>query len=335
MAAAQSEQRVRRSLDRLPIWQILMVATLIFLLPLVVQSPYYQSVLIIIALQSTAVTGLTLLMGYTGQISLAQAAFYGIGAYGSGLLQTKLGLPGWLSLPAAVLIACAIAVVVGLPTLRLKENFLALATLGFGVIAHLILNEWKELTGGPSGLLGIESIRIGGFAFDSELRVYYLAWGVALLALLLARNLVQSRVGRALRAVQGSEVAAEAMGVQTYRYKLQVFTMSAGLAALAGGLYGHYVTFVSPEAFFVNTSIIFVVMAVIGGLQQLWGAIIGTTLVVVLGEWLQQILPQVISGAKGEVQIVFFGLILVGVLALLPQGIASIRLIWTRGGGSA
>lgn len=310
-----------RVLDRVPLWQIGALAVLVSALPLVVRSPYYLSILILIALHGTVVTGLTLLMGYAGQLSLAQASFYGLGAYGSSLLQIKLGLPVWASIPLAIGLTCLVAVFVGLPTLRLRENYLALATLGVSVIIHILFVEWRDLTGGPSGLLGIENLQIAGFAFDSEVRVYYLAWGLALAATLVGRNLIQSPIGRALRALHGSEVAAEAMGVDAHRFKLQVFTLSAGMAAAAGAVYAHYVSFISPEPFFVSSSITFIVMAVVGGLYQLWGALAGTALVTILGEVLHDVIPMILPSAKGEVQIIFYGLILVAVLILLPRGV--------------
>jgi len=311
----------RRALDRVPIWQIGLLAALVFSVPLVVRSPYYLSVLIMIALHSTVVSGLLLLIGCAGQLSLAQASFYGLGAYGSGLLQVKLGLPVWASMPLAVLLTCLVAAVVGIPTLRLRENYLALATLGLAVIIHVLMVEWRGLTGGPSGLLGIRNLEIGGFVFDSDLKVYYLAWALALAALLVSRNLVQSRTGRALQALKGSEVAAEAMGVDAYRLKLQVFTLSAGMAAAAGAVYAHYVAFISPEPFFVSASITFIVMAVVGGLYRIWGALAGTVLVTALGEVLHDVIPLILPSARGEVQMVFFGLILVAVLILLPRGV--------------
>src|SRR3989338_129562 len=188
-----------------------------------VKSTYVLSALVFVALNAIAALGLSLVMGFAGQVSLGQAAFYAIGAYVSGVLTASYGWNGWLSMAAAVLAGAVSAFLVGLPVFRLSGLLLAMATLGFGIIVYYVLVNWSAVTGGPSGLTGIPPLSVGGFRFDTDARMLWLAWGCLLAVLGLAGNIVDSRIGRALRALHGSPAAAEAAGVATTRLKLGVF----------------------------------------------------------------------------------------------------------------
>lgn len=301
----------------------LLVAVVLLVLPLVFSTNnYLLSTMIMIGFYTIVSTGLTLLMGYAGQISLGQAAFYGIGSYTSAYFTTHFGLSPWLAMIAGAVLAAMVAFVIGIPAFRLREHYLALATLGFGVIVFTFFKEWKEITGGLNGFFGIPPIRLFGITIQTDFQFYYLVWVFALAGILFARNIVRSRVGRALLSIHGSEVAANSLGVNITKYKLQMFMISAVYAAIAGSLYAHYVTFINPQLFEMITSIYFLIMVVIGGTGSIWGGLIGATVYVCLGELLKEIVPLFIPNASGEFEIVFFGILLVMMLIYMPNGLS-------------
>lgn len=291
-----------------------------------VKSTYVLSALVFVALNAIPALGLSLVMGFAGQVSLGQAAFYAIGAYTSGVLTASYGWNGWAALAVAVLAGAVTAFAIGLPIFRLSGLLLAMATLGFGIIVYYVLVNWSGITGGPSGLTGIPPLAVGRFRFDSDRRMMWLAWSLLLLLLGLAGNLVDSRVGRALRAVQGSEAAAEAAGIDTARLKLGVFTAAGATTALAGSLYAHYLTFINPSPFGFAYSVELVVMVVLGGVASIWGTVLGAAAVVLFVEALRTGLP-LLTASHGapEYEIVAFGVILMGFVVFLPGGLASIR----------
>lgn len=288
------------------------LALLLLLLPLLLPSSYYLGVAVFVGLYTLIVIGLSLLMGYAGQISLGHAGFFAIGAYASGLLTAKAHWPPLLALPTAVLLTAVIAFLIGTPSLRLRGHYLAMATLGFGQIVHVAATASVRLTGGPSGFGSIPRISIGRWVISSQLARYYTTWAIVLGALIFSFNLIHSRVGRALRSIHGSEVAANAMGINTARYKIQVFVLSAVYAAIAGSLYAHSVTFVSPSACDLKLSILLVTMVVVGGISNLWGAFLGAVL---LG-----ILPELLRSFK-DYDILFYGMILLLIMMFAPEGL--------------
>src|SRR5574341_199783 len=308
---------VRRAIP----WGPLCLVALIALLPLGVHSRYYQSIAVIIGLHTITAVGLSLLMGYAGQVSLGHAAFYGLGAYLSAIASTRLGLNPWLALPAAAVITGALAAGIGMPIFRLRGHFLAMATLGWGIIAYIVFNEMREVTGGPSGLTDIPNLRLLGVPLNTDTRYYYLVWAFALGVIFLSRKIVDSRVGRALRAIHGSESAAAALGVYTAHYKVAVFALSAVFASLAGSLYAHYLLFVNPPPFSFKFSIELLVMVMIGGLAHIWGALFGAALITILGESLRATIPLLMGHAAGEYEIIAFGLILMATMIALPEGL--------------
>jgi branched-chain amino acid transport system permease protein len=308
-------------------WALVLAAgVLAVLLPLVVRSSYVLSTLVFVALNALAALGLSLVMGFAGQVSLGQAAFYAIGAYVSGVLTATYGWNPWAAMAVSIAAGALTALAVGLPIFRLAGLLLAMATLGFGIIVYYVLVNWASLTGGPSGLTGIPPLTIGGFAFSNDARFVPLAWGALLLVLGLAGNLVDSRIGRALRAIHGSQAAAQAVGIDVTRMKLGVFALAGGVTALAGSLYAHYLTVVNPSPFGFAYSVELVLMVVLGGVTSLWGPVLGAFAVVVLVEALRSLLPLlVISHGAAEYEIVVFGLVLMLLMILAPQGLAGIR----------
>lgn len=296
--------------NKKPVW-LLVLVLLIAIIPLIT-NPYYTSLMIIIGIQTIVTVGLCLLMGYAGQVSLGNAAFYGTGAFISAILSRTYHISPWIALVLAAILTGLLAYIIGFPIFRLRGNYLAMATLAFGIIMYIIFVELKQFTGGPSGLSGVPYLSIAGFNFNSDFRYYYLVWFVCLLILFLSQNIINSRSGRALRAIHGSEDAAYSVGVDVAQFKIKVFVLSAVYASIAGSLYAHYVTFVSPQPFGFLFSVKLVVMAVVGGLASIWGSIFGTTIIIFLGDVLHRF---------GELDIILYGLILMVVMILMPQGI--------------
>jgi branched-chain amino acid transport system permease protein len=309
-------------------WAVLAVAALVVvLLPHVVRSTYVLSTLVFVAINALAAVGLTLVMGFAGQVSLGQAAFYAIGAYASGVLTASYGWNPWAAMAVAVGAGALTAFAVGLPIFRLAGLLLAMATLGFGIIVYYVLVNWAAVTGGPSGLTGIPPLTIAGVALSTDARFVPVAWIAVLIVLGLGGNLVDSRVGRALRAIHGSEPAAEAAGIDVTRMKLAVFSLAGGITALAGSLYAHYLTVINPSPFSFGYSVELVLMVVVGGVASLWGAVLGAFAVVVLVEALRTVLPLIaVSHGAAEYEIVVFGLVLMVLMIVAPGGLTGLRL---------
>ena len=293
--------------------RLLALAVVLAAAPFVLPNNYYLTVLTMCCLHAIIAVGLNLLVGHAGQISLGHAGFYGLGAYTTAVLTATLGLPAPVGLAAGVLAALAVAFLVGVPALKLTGHYLAMATLGFGIILSILFNETVDLTGGPSGFTGIPRLTLLGYTFASDLSYYYLTAAVLCLATLLALNLLHSRLGRALRALHTSEKAAQAMGVDVARFKLFVFVLSAGFAGLAGVLYAHFLTFIAPASFGFSFSVELIVMVVLGGMTSLLGSVLGAFFLTVLPEFLR---------VFENVEVLLFGLILVLCMLYLPGGLA-------------
>ncbi len=230
---------------------------------------------------------INLIIGYAGQVSLGHAAFYGIGAYASALVSLHWHLPWPAAALAALLAAGLCGLALGLPTLRLKEDYLAIVTLGFGVIVDLVFLN-LDITGGPDGLPAIPQPSFLGLSFRAPW--HFLILVVVMVALVLGATyrLVDSYHGRALRAIRDHEITAQVMGINTPAYKIIIFTLAAGLAGLAGSLYAHYITFINPETFGLHTSILILTMVVLGGMGSIAGSVLGAVILTILPEMLRQ-----------------------------------------------
>ncbi len=302
-----------RGSGRVKSYLVLIVSALvIFLFPLFVPNPYYLNVANIIGLNTMIVVGLNLLIGYAGQISLGHAAFYGLGAYFSGVLTVTYNLSPWLGMIIALVCTGVVAMLIGIPTLKLRGHYLVMATLGFNLIINIVLIQWDNVTGGPSGFPGIPYLALGPWVFDSDRKMYYLIWACAFAYIILALRLVDSRVGRALRALHGSELAAGSLGIRTESYKVKVFVLSALYASLAGSLYAHYLTFISPKTFDIFFSVELVTMVIVGGMGSIWGAVLGAVFLTPL--------PNVLH-VFDEYKDIFYGLILCVILIFVPEGL--------------
>jgi branched-chain amino acid transport system permease protein len=304
---------IARAKSKWPYLVIAMMLLFLILIPFDWFLGQYTSLMIFIGIHTMVTVGLCLLLGYTGQVSLGQAAFYGTGAYISAILSKTHGVDPWLAMAIAATATGAFAYVIGYPIFRLKGNYLAMATLGLGIIMYILFNQLGQFTGGPDGMAGIPYLSIGGFAFDTAFKRYFLVWFFCLAVLLISQNIVRSRTGRALRAIHGSEAAAESIGVNVDQFKVKILVLSAVYASLAGSLFAHHMTHVSPSSFDFIASVKVVVMAVIGGLASVWGAIFGAASTRILSDELLL--------TFGEWDIVAYGAILMLVMIFMPEGL--------------
>ncbi len=290
-----------------------LLTLLVVLLPIIFPDNYYVTVVAVSAgLHAILAVSLNLLMGYAGQISLGHAAFFGIGAYTSAIFTTKFGWNPWPAMVAGMVITGVIAFVMARPILRLKGYYLAMATLGFGIIVNIILVQNVGLTGGPDGLSEIPALSIFGWEINTDMRWYMVIGSCMLLVVWLALNLINSRSGRALRALHGSEVAAEMMGIDTTSTKTSVFVLAALIASFAGSLFSHQQSFVSPDSFSFFFSIELVTMVVLGGMASTYGAVFGAIVLTFLPELLV---------VFEEFEVMIFGAILMLMMIFLPQGL--------------
>ena len=298
----------------------LTLAALLLLLaaPLVLPE-FYVTLLNYIGLSSIVALGLVLLTGVGGQTSFGQAAFVGIGAYTTAVLATRYGISPWLTLPAGIALTIVVALFLGFITLRLSGHYLPLATIAWGIAIYYLLGNLEAL-GKYSGIAEIPPLTLFGVALGDGRTFYYLIWSVALLALFAVRNLLDSRCGRAIRALKGRTTMAECFGVNTARLKIVIFVYAAVLAALSGWLYAHFLRFVSPQPFGVNASIDYLFMAVIGGSTEVWGAVIGAAVLTFLRQWLQDLLPK-LTYESGNFEIIAFGLLVVVMLHRARDGL--------------
>jgi branched-chain amino acid transport system permease protein len=309
--------------------KFLAFSAMILAAPLYFKGGYLMNVLVFVGIHTMLAIGLNLLLGYAGQISLGHAGFFGMGAYLSGILTSTYGWNPWLAMPLAAFFVGGLAFLIGFPILKLKGHYLAMATLGLGIIIYIVFNETIDLTGGPSGLSGIPNLSIGTFIFDGDVKNYYLIWTVTLATILLTLNLVNSRIGRALRAVHDSEIAARVVGVNARLLKVQIFALSAVISSVAGSLYAHTMTFISPASFGFNFSIELLTMVVIGGLGSIYGSFLGAALLTLLPEFLR---------AAQDYDIIIYGGLLIVMVMFMPGGLVRgvpdlfRRLIRGRGG---
>ena len=282
---------------------------------------YYLSQLTFVCIYALVGVGLMLLTGYTGQISLGHAAFLAVGAYTEAVLQAK-GVPFGISLIAAAALAGLAGIVIGLPALRLTGIYLAIATIAFGFIVQEVLTRWESVTRGNSGFT-VKSIEVGGFAFDQEWTMYYLALGLLVLVMVGILNLLRSPTGRAFVAIRDSEISAQSMGINLARTKTAAFALSAAITGMAGALYAHKLVFISPEQFNILLSIELAMMIFIGGIGSLHGAIYGAIFLIALPQLIavaKDFLPAAVGHQTG-LEPTVFGLILVLVIVFEPLGI--------------
>jgi branched-chain amino acid transport system permease protein len=291
---------------------LLLLTFIITLIPFVIPG-YYLNIFVFIGLNALMALGLLILIGFTGQVSLGHAGFYAIGAYASAILSTTYNISPWLTILLAVLITAAVGFVVGIPALRLSGYYLALATLAFGLIVFRLILELYQLTGGAIGLRNIPRLALGEFIFKSDLSYYILVWIVVIIVFAFLLNVMRSPYGAMMKGVHADEVVASVAGINIKALKLKVFVFSTALAGLAGALYSHYITYVGPDSFTVEVSILVLLMVIIGGSQHPWGGIVGAVILTIMPEYLR---------AYRDIAIGTYGLILALMILYMPHGVA-------------
>ncbi|MBZ5762230.1 branched-chain amino acid ABC transporter permease [Rhizobium sp. VS19-DR104.2] len=285
---------------------------LLFLVPLVGLNAYYLYICSITLIYIILTVGLNIVMGFAGQLVLANAAIFGIGAYGVGLLEKHFGLPYWLSLPAGAIAATLIGLILVLPALRLSGIYLALATLSFAQCALWVMIHWTPVTFGAGGFT-IDPPDFSAFGLSSEVGMFYLAWALCAAMILVARNVIQSRIGRTFVALRDHEISAQSLGIDVLKYKALAFGISSFYAGIAGALFAGTLHFIGPESFDLQQMILQLVAVVLGGVASLAGSIIGGVLIVLVLE--------ISKDLKFSIEIIFGALLLLIVL-FAPGGIA-------------
>lgn len=281
--------------------------------------PFFVTLLAYLGLSSMTALGLVLLTGVGGLTSFGHAAFVGIGAYATAYLTTAFGLSPWLGLFAGIILTLAIGFALGLVTLRLSGHYLPLSTLAWGLGVYYLLGNIPHL-GGHTGLTGVPSVGLLGFELDSSRKVGIFIWCLMLCGILMVTNLLDSRPGRAIRALKGGVLMAESVGVNTTRIKMIIFIYSALLASLSGWLYAHLVGFVNPSPFSVRASVEYLFMTVLGGASYVWGALVGAGVFTFVKRWLQDVLP-ILLGNRGNFEQVVFGVLIIVLMHVTRGGI--------------
>lgn len=286
-------------------------------------SPYWIYVGVLSGLYVTMALGLNVVIGFAGLLDLGFVAFYAIGAYTSGILTTKFGAPFWVALPAGAIVATVSGALLGAPTLRLRHDYLALVTLGFGEIVRILANNLDFITGGPSGMTGIKAptlfgfefaktTYVGGVAVPPQVNYYYLVVAAVALTVFVSGRLADSRIGRAWNAIREDEIAAEAMGIHVPRAKLLAFSTGAFFGGIAGVIFANMNTFISPESFGFFQSVIILGMVIFGGMGNIAGVTLGAVLLTVFPEKLRD---------YEHYRLLLFGAVLTGMMLFRPEGL--------------
>ncbi|NVN88303.1 MAG: branched-chain amino acid ABC transporter permease [Rhodopseudomonas sp.] len=287
------------------------VAVIIAVLPFLIPNGFYLDLAIRMGINAVIVLGLNLLIGFAGQISMGHAGFIGIGAFASAVLPTHFGWHPFVALVAGAVLAGSLAALVARPIFRLKGHYLAMATLGLGIIVNIVLRNEAKYTGGPDGM-PVPPFTLFGFAIDSDKHWYWIVSVILMVSVWASINLMNSPFGRALRGLHGSEVAAQVVGVNVTRYKVAIFVMSAVFASLMGSVTAHYVGFVSPSLADFGHSIELITMVVVGGMASVFGSLVGAVLLTAL--------PQALATFEGW-ETVAFGVILILCMIFMPKGL--------------
>ncbi|HTR09211.1 MAG TPA: branched-chain amino acid ABC transporter ATP-binding protein/permease [Paraburkholderia sp.] len=301
-------------------WLFLVVMFALPVLPHPVHVPeYWITLLNYIGLYSIVAIGLVLLTGIGGMTSFGQAAFVGLGAYATAYLTTQYGVSPWLALIVGVVITGLVALVLGLVTMRLSGHFLPLGTIAWGLALFFLFGN-LDMLGKYDGINGIPVLNVLGIDLESGRHIYYLIWVVVLASVISVQNLLNSRMGRAIRALRGGGMMAEAMGVNTAWMRVVIFVYAAVLAAVSGFLYAHLQRAVNPTPFGLNHGIEYLFMAVVGGVAHVWGAVLGAAILTLLQDWLQTLLPKLL-GENGNFEIIVFGILMVLLLQYARRGV--------------
>jgi len=299
----------------------LILIVLLCCVPLVMTNSYFLYMAIIIGIYIIVAAGLNVIVGYAGQMSFCHAAFFGIGAYTTAILSTRLGLNFWLNLPLSMIAAGLLAFIIGYPSLRLRGPYFAIATVGCGEVVRSVLHNWVDLTQGSMGISNIpppNPIVIGNLftlTFDTRQNYYYLVLFFMLLTLFIISRIIKSKAGRAYEAIRIDDVFARSIGINVHGYKMQAFLISALFGGLAGALYSHCILFISPVSFTTAESTNMVLMVIMGGKGTLIGPIVGAFLLMILPEALRFL---------ADYRMALYGLLLMLVMIFMPNGLVGV-----------
>lgn len=299
----------------------LIFVTAIIVLPIIIKSNYVVSVMLLVAIYGILSIGMGLLLGQAGLFSLAHPTWFGLGAYISGILSARGIIPPLPSIFVAAATVAVIAYIVGISVLRLRGPYLACATFAIILVAQVAAAQLTDLTGGPEGLVGIPALSLGKFVFKTDLHFYYLSWAFCLGCYWFCSNLINSRIGRAMRAFHNSEIASQSIGINVARYKIQIFVLTAVMASFSGSIFCFYIRFVVPDSFGFPLLIELLMMIIIGGLGYLRGALIGTFSVFWLIELIHGYLGKIFPVIPNDADAIFFGILIIIILIFIPRGL--------------
>ena len=279
---------------------------------------YFLHILILINIYIIIALSLNLIAGYTGLLSLAHASFYGIGAYATALMWLYLGTGFWLNIFVGIFLSAVFGIIVAFPSLRMYDDYFAIATFGFQMIMFSIFNNWVDFTKGPLGIPGIPSPSLFGYAINTHIGYFFLTLFFAAITYWLIRRLVNSPFGLVLKGIREDEIFTKAAGKNVTKYKILVFVIGGALASVAGALYAHYISYIDPTSFTINESIFMISIVIIGGMASLNGSILGAVVLVILPEALRFIgLP---NSVAANLRQIFYGLLLVLFMMFRPKG---------------
>jgi branched-chain amino acid transport system permease protein len=288
------------------------VGCVLLIFPFIAKDTYQVHIINTVGIYILISLGLNLAMGYAGQFNLAMGPLWGVGAYTAAILNTKFGIPFWLNLPAAMITAGLMGALVGLPSLKVRSHYLAIVTIGLGVVINLILLNGGSLTGGALGIPRIQMPNFFGIPINSDQRYYYVILVTVLLGFFVARQILASRIGRSFRAIRDDFQAAKAMGVNTAYYQVLAFVISAAYAGAAGALFAHLNTYISPDIFEFSSTLFVMTMTMVGGMGSLAGSLVGGLALPILQEYLRVI---------KDWQLVAYGLAIMIVVTFMPGGV--------------
>lgn len=301
----------------------IVLLVLVGLLPLILaKNTYALRTSILVLIYIVLALSLNFVLGFAGQLSMGHSAFYAVGAYTTAILTVNYKVPFWIALLFSAIVAAAFGLLLGIPTLRLKGDYLAITTIGFGEILRLILINWTSFTRGPAGIPGIPSPKIFGYTISSNTGYFYILYILALLTIFISQRLLNSRLGRGLIAVRDDEVAAEAMGINPTFLKILAFVLGAAIAGLVGGIFASFIHYVNPDNFTYMESVVILTMVVLGGVGSIPGVIVGATVLTIL--------PEALRGIS-TYRYAIYGILLALMMIVRPQGIISMASL--KGGG--
>ncbi len=296
---------------------VMLLVLAIVIAPLLITGGYLCSVMSVMGLYALLAIGMCLIIGYSKQFSLAHPAFFGFGGYMSAILVVHYSWPPLAALVVSAIVTGLVAYGIGRPLFRLRGYYFTCATFCVLIVFQECVTQLRNVTEGAQGIRGIPYFSVYSFALDNNLRNFYFIWLSVAVCIVLTLNIVHSKIGRAIRAISVSEVAAETCGIDIAKYKVNIFTYSAMIASIAGSIYAHFLSFISPDTFGFNILLDLLVMIVIGGIDSIWGGLIGAVIFVALGE----VLREVLASSGGEVITIIWGILVIVILKFMPGGL--------------